>query len=154
LTLPSPPDLASWIGPETDDDLPPQQGRWGVRHKVQDPRGRRPQALRCLAHVQPDRRHEASSVTASLVWDAKGNDPDLTKYPWALHSVWRLPQPQTLAVILEWQPASALPTLAVGNMTPMTSSGTVMFTPLRSSSVAEVDETASIMYIVPYVDYT
>jgi hypothetical protein len=126
-------------------------GAYVIKYKIPVVEGHKPSAV-SLMYNQID--HEASSVTASLVWDAKGNDPDLTKYPWALHSVWRLPQPQTLAVILEWQPASALPTLAVGNMTPMTSSGTVMFTPLRSSSVAEVDETASIMYIVPYVDYT
>src|SRR5258708_9710626 len=52
---------------------------------------------------------EVRDVISSLVWDANGNDPDLTKHPWALHSVWKLQASHGLGVILRWQPAIAVP---------------------------------------------
>jgi hypothetical protein len=95
---------------------------------------------------------EATNAVASLVSDANGNDPDLTKHPWALHSLWRLPASQDVAVILEWQPATAIPqTATAGDVTPVASSSTTSLTPLRSSGVEEADDTASIMYVIPFV---
>jgi hypothetical protein len=126
-------------------------GVYVINYKISVVEGHKPSAV-SLMYSQIDL--EVSGVIASLVWDTNGNNPDLMKHPWVLHSVWRLPAPQALAAIFEWQPASALATLVVGNMTPMSGSSTTMFSPLRSSSVAEADETASIMYVVPYVDYT
>jgi hypothetical protein len=132
--------------------LSKEGGVYVMKYKIPVVEGHKPSGV-SLMYNQIDL--EASSVIASLVWEANGNDPDLTKHPWALHSVWRLPAAQTLAVILEWQPTSALPrTLVVGNMTTMASSSTSMFTPSRSSNVAEADDTASIMYVVPHVDYS
>ncbi len=92
---------------------------------------------------------EATKAIASLVSDANGNEPDLTKHPWALHSIWRLAAPFGIAVILEWQPAKAgsqVPQVLVASGSP------TAFATLRSSSAAEAGETASILYVVPYVD--
>ena len=41
---------------------------------------------------------EACKVSASLISDANGNDPNLTKQPWALHSIWRLSMMRSLGV--------------------------------------------------------
>ena len=89
---------------------------------------------------------EASKVIASLISDANGNDPDLAKHPWALHSIWRLSMMRSLGVILEWQPACAVPqTVPVDDVA---SSGTLTFIPLTPSNAGE---TASILYVVQYV---
>jgi len=66
-------------------------------------------SLVSLSYNQIDQR-DARGVIASLVSGANGNDPDLTRHPWALHSIWML-QDQGLAVILECQHAGALPRL-------------------------------------------
>jgi len=112
---------------------------------------------------------EATKAIASLVSEANGNDPDLTKHPWALRSVWGLAAPQGIAVLLEWQPAAAMPrfvtaddatSVTSGSMTPRTvvagygssvasGSGTV-----RWKGVDEADETGSFMYVIPYAHYT
>ena len=94
-------------------------------------------------------------VISSLVWDANSNEPDLTRHPWALHSVWKLQVSQGLAVILEWQPASAVPRVSVvgGNATPVAADNTFVFTTMRSSGLAEADETNSIKYVELNVDY-
>ena len=61
--------------------------------------------------------------------------------------------PEGLAVTLEWQPAGVGPrAVSVGNVTPVASSNTIDFATLRSSRAAEADDTASILYVVPYVD--
>lgn len=65
------------------------------------------------------------------------------------------PSVPSIAVILEWQPASGVPrTVNTGNVTLVASSNRTTFPPLRSSSVTYADETASILYVVPYVDET
>jgi hypothetical protein len=98
---------------------------------------------------------EATKAIASLVSDANNNNPDLTKHPWALHSVWRLATLLGIAVILEWQPATTMTrTTTAGDVTPVESGSTTLFTPLRLLSVAGADETASILYVIPYVHYT
>lgn len=98
---------------------------------------------------------EATKAIATLVSDINGNEPDLTKHPWALFGVWVLVHPQGIAVTLEWQPASVGPrAVSVGNVTPVASSSTIGFDTLRLSSAAEDDETASIMYVVPNVETT
>ena len=66
---------------------------------------------------------EATKALASLVSDANGNNPDLTKHPWVLLSVWKLLVPLGLAVILEWQPVGVGPrTVSLGNVTSVPSS--------------------------------
>ena len=53
---------------------------------------------------------------------------------------------QNIAVIFEWQRASAVPrTVTADNLTPIESSSTTPFTALTSLSVAETGETASIL---------
>lgn len=95
----------------------------------------------------------ATKAIASLISDANANDPDLTKHPWALLSIWRLATPEGIAVILEWQPASTVPrTVTVGNVSPNVPPMGSSSTP--SSAVAEFDETASILCVIPSVDYT
>ena len=94
----------------------------------------------------------ATKAIASLISGANGNEPDLTKHPWALLSIWRLATPEGITVILEWQPASTvLRIVTIGNVAsnvpPIESSST------PSSAVAEFDETASILSVIPSVDY-
>ena len=121
-------------------------------HKVPVSEGHRPSNL-LLSYSQID--VSARDVISSLVCDANGNDPDLTRHPWALHSIWKLQASQGLALILEWQPASVVPRMSIvgGNTTPVTTNNSFIFTPVRSSSLAEVDETNSIKYVVLNVDY-
>lgn len=54
---------------------------------------------------------KATKAIALLVSRANGDEPDLTKHPWALLGVWGLsalapqtPAPEGAVVILEWQP--------------------------------------------------
>jgi hypothetical protein len=97
---------------------------------------------------------EATKAIASLVSDANGNNPDLTRHPWALHSVWGLAAPRGIAVILEWQPAAAMPrAITAGYVTSVASSSTTTFTQSGLSNVPETDETASMLYVIPYVHY-
>jgi len=89
---------------------------------------------------------EATKTIASLVSDANGNYPDLTKHPWALLSVWKRSGPSGIIVILSWQAASVRPrAVNVENVTPVESSSATVFSALRSLSAAESGETASIL---------
>ena len=96
---------------------------------------------------------EATKAIALLVSDSNGSEPDLTKHPWALLGVWVLAFPQGVAVTLEWQPAGVGPrAVSVGDVTSVASSSTTEFATLRSPRVADDGDTASILYVVPYVD--
>jgi hypothetical protein len=118
-------------------------GRYVIKYKIPVAEGHTPFTT-CIPYDQLD--FEASKAIASLVSDANDNNLDLTKHPWALHSVWALSAPQGVVVILEWQPVSTMPqTATVGYVPPVESSSTNVFNPLRSSSVAEASETASIL---------
>ena len=129
-----------------------QNGLYVVKYKIPVIEGYKPSTV-LFSYYQLE--VTATKAIESLVSDANGNDPDLTNHPWALHGVWKVPGSQSIAVILEWQPASAGPrTITTGSVTPAASSSTTAFPPLTSPSVAEADETASIVYVVPYVDNT
>jgi len=121
-----------------------ENGQYVLSHKLPVSEGHKPSDT-SLSYNQIEL--EARDVVSSLVWDANGNEPDMTRHPWALHSVWKLQLSQGLAVLLEWQPARAVPRTSVvvgGNATPVASSSTSLLTPSRSSSLVETDETASI----------
>jgi len=52
----------------------------------------------------------AQEAVASLVRQANGNNQDLTKHPWALLGVYEATlTTKSFAVILQWQPAEAIP---------------------------------------------
>ena len=129
-----------------------QNAKYVVKYKIPVVEGHNPSTV---AYLYKQLQRGMIKAIASLVSEANGNDPDLTNHPWALHSVWKVPGSPSIAVILEWQPASAVPrTITTGNVTPAASSSTTAFTRLRSPSVTDADETASILYVVPYVDNT
>ena len=89
---------------------------------------------------------EASKAIASLISEANGSNPDLTKHLWALSSIWQLMPAVSMVVILEWQPACMQPQAAtVGNVIPVASSSMTAFNPFRSSSKKVAGETASIL---------
>ena len=135
--------------------LKKENGKYVLGHKIPVSEGYKASDLP-LSYNELDA--DVRDVISSLVWDANGNNPDLTKHPWALHSIWKLQASKGLAVILEWQPASAVPRTSVvgGNATPVASSSTFMFASSRSSgsSMTEADETSSILYVIPKVDDT
>ena len=129
-----------------------QNGKYVVKYKIPVVEGYNPSTV---AYSYRSLQRGMTKAIASLVSEANGNDPDLTNHPWALHSVWKVQGTLNIAVILEWQPASAVPrTITTGNVTPATSSSTTAIPRLRSPSVTDADETASILYVVPFVDHT
>ena len=123
--------------------------RYVMKYKIPVVEGHRP----LTTHVPYDMLDiEASKAIALLVSGANGHNLDLTKHPWALHSIWRLMAPQGLIVILEWQPASTGPqAVTIGNVTPVRGSSTTVVVPFMSSGVAEASETASILYVLQCV---
>ena len=124
-----------------------KDGKWVLSYKIPVIEGHKPSNL-SLSYDQL--AVEVRDAISSLVWDANGNNPDLIDHPWALHSVWKLQASPGLGVILEWQPASATPrTNVIGeNTTPVMRSRTFMLAPSWSSSMAEADETSSILYVI------
>ena len=135
--------------------LKKEDGKYVLGHKIPVSEGHKASDVSLLYN---DLDVEARDVISSLVLDANGNNPDMTKHPWALHSVWKFQASKGLGVILEWQPASAVPQTSVvgGNATPVASSSPFMFASSRSSgsSMTEADETSSILYVIPKVDDT
>ena len=102
---PLPLGIASRAGLKTPDVTPSPKGELDVRREVQDPD--RQAAFLGYNRLDP----KATKAIAALVSRANGDEPDLTRHPWALLGVWGLsaPAPQTPApegaiVILEWQP--------------------------------------------------
>jgi hypothetical protein len=61
--------------------LSKEGGVYLINYKIPVVKGHEPSAVSLMYN-----RIE-SSFTASLVWDANGNDPDLTEHPCALDSV-------------------------------------------------------------------
>ena len=93
-------------------------------------------------------------MSSAIAAGANGNNRDLTEHPWALHSIFGLLASQDIAVILEWQPASAVPhTVTVGNMVPVARSSTPTCIPLMPSIsiTGEASETASILYVIFHI---
>lgn len=115
-------------------------GAYVIKYKMPVCENHKPSTV-SLAYDHIDR--ETCTAIASHISGANGNDQDLTKHPWALHSIWRLSTSQDVAIILEWQPARAVPHIAtVGSVVPVASSSTPTFIPLRPG---DAGETASIL---------
>jgi len=70
----------------------------------------------------------AQEAVTNLVWGVNGNNRDLTKHPWALLGIYEATlTTKSFAVILQWQPAEAVPPPIVQ---------TTLHVPERSSSQA------------------